>query len=342
MKNLLIRADASPQIGTGHVMRCLALAQAWQDIGGTVTLASKSLGERLKRRIEVEKIGLVDIRAEDDREDATELAQLAHKDSSFVVLDGYRFGIVHQQVLRDAGIRHLLFDDYGHAKQYIADIVLNQNISPDEALYSNREDRTELLLGTRYALLRREFRKIVRPGIRRPSSPYRILVNFGGSDPKNLTALAVRALMPLLGNQTELKVLVGPENGQLPPIREAGALSKGITVLHDVAEVARLMDSCNSAISAAGSTVWELAYLGVPMFLVVTAPNQERTAEILRASDLAVVWNEDELGSGSAIEQLLAVLGSPERYIQYSSRLLQLVDGAGAERVCAAIRAKYD
>ena len=154
---LLVRADGSAAIGAGHVMRCLALAPAWQDAGGDVTFAASSLGDTLRRRLIDEGVRVVDLDAPPgsrlDTEATVHHARQAGAD--WVVADGYDFDAAYQRCVHESGLKLLVLDDYGHAEHYHADLVLNLNLDAEESLYAHRDPATQLLLGTRYALLRR-------------------------------------------------------------------------------------------------------------------------------------------------------------------------------------------
>ena len=146
---LLIRADASTQIGTGHVMRCLALARSWQDTLGQPIFAMTTSVPALEERLKSEGMEVIHLAAEPGSlADAKETAALAHQfNASWVVLDGYHFGSEYQKTIKISGLSLLFIDDYGHAEHYYADFVLNQNISADEQWYQHREPCTKLLLG---------------------------------------------------------------------------------------------------------------------------------------------------------------------------------------------------
>src|SRR5262249_53524847 len=153
--------DAGPATGTGHVMRCLALAQAWQEAGGDATLASAHPLGGLESRLHSDGIGNRYLAAStspgslQNAEQKIALASLYGEE--WIVLDGYVFSSSYQRALKSAGLRLLVLDDFGHAEHYCADLVLNQNLHAHERLYARREADTRLLLGTRFALLRREF-----------------------------------------------------------------------------------------------------------------------------------------------------------------------------------------
>ncbi len=156
---LLIRADASIPAGTGHVMRCLALAQAWQDAGGDVGFVMAESTSSIEGRLAGETCPVESISAvAGSQDDASRTIVLAReRQAEWIVVDGYQFGADYQRALKDAGLRVLFLDDYGHARRYSADLVLNQNVCASTAIYGDREAQTRLLLGPRYSLLRREF-----------------------------------------------------------------------------------------------------------------------------------------------------------------------------------------
>ncbi|MFZ2879537.1 MAG: UDP-2,4-diacetamido-2,4,6-trideoxy-beta-L-altropyranose hydrolase, partial [Phototrophicaceae bacterium] len=215
---LLIRADASTEIGTGHVMRCLALAQAWQDKGGGVTYCCATLPQTLHTRLVTEQITVRRLDAmAGSANDAESVIALAREiGAEAVVVDGYVFGSEYQKLIKNAGLRLLFIDDYGHAEHYYADFVLNQNAHADTITYVNRESNTQLLLGTRYALLRREFWPW--RGRKRPTVPQanKLLVTMGGSDPDNITMRLLDKLTSILDDKAvHIKTVVGGSNPHL-------------------------------------------------------------------------------------------------------------------------------
>ena len=131
---LIIRADASIAMGTGHVMRCLALAQAWQDQGGQCIFAMAETTAASEGRIRGEKFEVTPVRASPGTlQDAEQLVQLAlAHDATWVVVDGYQFDVEYQRRLKAGGLKVLVVDDTGHACAYVADVVLDQNATPQK------------------------------------------------------------------------------------------------------------------------------------------------------------------------------------------------------------------
>ena len=156
---IVFRADASPQIGTGHVMRCLALGQIFRKVGERSVFVMCMVTPSMRVRLESEGFGVKILNcipgSVDDAKQTVEVSK--DVSASWIVLDGYHFDAAYQRSIKELGKKLLLIDDNGCASHYYADIVLNQNIYASEKLYSKREPNTTLLLGTRYALLREEF-----------------------------------------------------------------------------------------------------------------------------------------------------------------------------------------
>jgi spore coat polysaccharide biosynthesis predicted glycosyltransferase SpsG len=122
----LIRADASHEIGTGHVMRCVALAQAWQRPGRHVQFALGLMTDGLGARLASEGMAVSRISAPPGSEaDAAQVNELARSiNANWVVVDGYHFGADYQRKIKEAGLMCLFVDDYGHANHYWSDVVL--------------------------------------------------------------------------------------------------------------------------------------------------------------------------------------------------------------------------
>jgi UDP-2,4-diacetamido-2,4,6-trideoxy-beta-L-altropyranose hydrolase len=337
----MIRADAAPEIGTGHVMRCLALAQAWQDSGGSCTFLATDLPAALAHRLLAEGTEVQRVAAEPgSAPDATQTACLACAVSAdWVVVDGYRFGSDFQRALRDAGHRVLAIDDYGHCEHYSADLVLNQNAHADARLYCHREPSTVLLLGTDYVLLRREF--LTYRDRNRPVSVLgrKVLVTMGGADPDNITERVVRALNHLDVEGLETLVVVGASNPHRQII-ESAMVQSGLRgeLLINVTDMAKLMAWADAAVTAGGTSVWELALLGVPA-LGIGRAHQE--IELLRfAASRGIVI---DLGSYLDVapcliaERLAGLLENSKERARLAEAARRLVDGLGAERVVRAM-----
>ena len=350
---LLVRADAGPQIGTGHLMRSLALARAWQSAGGQVTFVTCCDVEPLRERIRASGARLASLSHPhpDPADLAVTLALLADTKSqdappapTWVALDGYQFDSAYQQAIRHAGARLLVIDDVAHLGQYHADVLLNQNPGAQRLDYPCDPD-TVLLLGCHYALLRPEFQRWSSFQRVTPKRVRRLLVTLGGADPHNLTGTVVAALSRLDLPQLEAKVLVGSANPHLETLRRQvrhhpEGTRPHIEMRTDVSDVSELMAWADLAVSAAGSTCWELAFMQLPAVLLVLADNQEPVARQVSAAGAATNLGRAERLTAEAIaEALWKLCRNQRRRASQSQAGRRLVDGRGAQRVVAVIEA---
>jgi UDP-2,4-diacetamido-2,4,6-trideoxy-beta-L-altropyranose hydrolase len=340
---LLVRADAGATAGAGHVMRCLALAQAWNNAGGRSLFALSAGAGALVDRLGDEGVPAFELREEaGGAADATRTAGLAWAEqAAWIVVDGYRFDEGYRRSVAASGSPVMCVDDCGIDLPCRADVVLNQHLHARPELYPGCRPDARLLLGTRYAMLRREFRRwrgrerAPRPELRR------VLVTLGGSDPANVTPRALRALDALLGPELEVRVVVGPVNERVEELRQAAARSRHrVELLQHVTDMPALMAWADLAVSAAGFTCWELAFMGVPAVLVSVAPNQEPIAASLDAAGAArwvgAAGDADEPTLAAALADLRC---QPAALDDMAARGRELVDGYGAERVARALGA---
>src|SRR5437899_540764 len=124
LEPLLIRADAGCRMGAGHIMRCLALAQAWQDSGAEVEFLSATMPVQLGFRLVSERMQLREVGevSGSDVDAQATVATASALGANWVVVDGYQFGTAFQRWLKDAGMKLLFVDDYGHCDSYCADL----------------------------------------------------------------------------------------------------------------------------------------------------------------------------------------------------------------------------
>src|SRR3990172_3162889 len=171
-RTVVIRAGGGQAIGLGHVTRCLALAEELIDRGMTVTFLTRTPERPVLERMERARCGV-------ERLDGSEEPSALGGRAAFVVVDLYGVTPAYQEAIRSAGARLLVVDDVARSP-VVADLLLNQNLGVEAATYSVAP-HTRVLLGPRYALLRRAFRGATAS----PAVPIRLLVTMGGSDPHN-------------------------------------------------------------------------------------------------------------------------------------------------------------
>jgi UDP-2,4-diacetamido-2,4,6-trideoxy-beta-L-altropyranose hydrolase len=337
--NVLIRCDASVRTGTGHSMRCLALAQAWQDAGGHAIFAMAESTKAVAQRIVAEKMELVLVsQAPGSPGDSDNVITLARQCSAqWVVVDGYIFGADYFAGLHRAGLTLLIVDDDGRADRYLADVVLNQNPQATVKVYPHCAASTRLLLGPENVLLRREFAKwkqwerTIRAPVRK------VLVTMGGTDPDNVTLRVIEAL--LATSEFEAQVIVGGSNPHLAQLREAmGISTQRLRLVHNAGDISEWMAWADVAVAAAGTTAWEMAFMGLPAFLIVLAKNQEPIAKAVVDAGAALSLGSATWATNEGIKKWLRSLTASHEVLQrMSTSGRALVDGRGAERVVTAM-----
>lgn len=333
---LIIRADASREIGSGHIMRCLALAEVWKESYGDVCFVLGIRFSPIEERIRQEGFGILPIAAEPGSlEDAEETSGIARTyGSDWIVLDGYHFNAAYQKALHEKGHKILCIDDYGHAGHYYADIVLNQNIYADLSIYPSHESYTRFLLGPRYVLLRKEFRNC--PVNRGPvtETARKVLVTFGGSDPENITGFVINALKQVPLEGLEVKIISGGLNQNLSRIQEAVSGCPRFSVISNIRDMTEILSWADIAIAGGGTTCWELIYMGVPSLLYPIAENQKKNVEFLTGRNIVRFL---DLGDPSRIpeivEEICHFLCSPAQRSLLSANMNAIIPGSGVQCV---------
>ncbi len=327
---LVIRADATAQMGTGHLMRCLALGQAVKDRGGEVVFVTHTVSDALLQKIKKEfrTYTLPGITARD-----AALQIFSQENPDWVVLDGYHFDDEYQKAVKKAGFKLLCIDDYAPLGHYYADIVLNQNYGAEKLKYT-AEPYMRILAGTRYALLRREFLKYADFNREIPDIAKKILVTMGGADAENHTLKVLQALM-LIDEPLQIKVIIGASNPHYESIsEEAGKEKHDIELLRAVEDMAPLMAWADLAISAGGSTVWELAFMGLPSLLGIVADNQENAVTALADSGvfISLGWLKEKT-LNEIVVHIGAFIRNKELRETSSLKAKTIVDSKGGERI---------
>lgn len=341
--SVIIRADAGPAIGVGHLIRCLALAEELGARGYQVTLATRGEGAVLAHAARA-GISRVDAMPGDEgvEEELAHLTALVRTvGAEVVVLDGYQFDQSYQRRLRQLVHTLVCVDDLA-AGPFDCDLILNQNLGAQKSDYARQIlADTTLLLGPAYALLRKSFRER-RGRFQVREAGRRVLVTIGGADYQDVALRAVQELAEL--PSIHLDLVLGPAYGHADPLARLGiAAAQGTHVHRNVDRMDLLMEQTDVAISGAGSTVWELARLGVPMLLVSTKDGQGNDNQYRLGCSVAdrgaavMLGRADDLRDGEIARATLSLLDDAPRRAGLSQAAAALVDGQGASRVADAL-----
>lgn len=336
-KTLIIRADAGPTMGIGHVMRCIALAQEWQETGGDVVFVLSRSSRPIEGKITREGFCVVFLdETPGSISDADHTRTIALRNNAvWIVVDGYQFNEEYQNRIRDEDQKLLVIDDYGHAQNYCADIVLNQNVYATMNFYPRHHSRSRFLFGGKYTLLRKEFLRQKRVVGKTSSRPVdRILVTMGGSDPDNVTSIVLDQLLPLIaGSPISIVVVAGTMNRFFTDGKKSPDLPEKVRIIHATDEIPNLICNADIVITGAGTTAWETAFLGTPMIAIVLSENQERVASILEKAGAAIAIKDRANISNCLVPEVCALIESPKLRKSLVTAAQQLIDGQGSSRV---------
>lgn len=347
------RADASLAIGTGHVMRCLTLADALRTRGVQSVFLCRDHAGHLHQAVQDRGYPLLSLggvsaasRAEasyrqwlgvESQRDADDTrSRLAGLAVDWLIVDHYGLDAAWEHSLSSTCGRIMAIDDLAN-RDHTVDALLDQNLGKTEAEYTARVPTScRLLLGPSYALLRPEFaalrgKSLSRRGQGRLS---RLLVTMGGVDLHNATGAVLDALCAWPpSTNLEVKVVMGvsaPWRDQV--IQQTRHLPFLTEVMVNVQGMGDLMCDADLVIGAAGSTAWERCCLGLPTLQLVLADNQRPIADALSLAGAAQLIERTNLtmNLGKALDRLMQ---DPELLIGMSSAASKLVDGLGSERV---------
>ncbi len=329
---VLFRADGNSQIGLGHVMRCLALAEMLTDAFDCrfALIEPESTVKALIQQAGVDVIRLLP--------SETESTFLAHiEPSDLIVLDGYQFDQDFQNACRERCQTLVYIDDLCQPNP-VAQVIINHAGGVTRQVYYGNKPMTDkdaqLLLGTDYALLRRAFLDRASANVPVPTylgRPERVLVNLGGADPDNVSLRVVDALLNN-GQPEHVTLILGSANRH----RASFALfeKRGLTILSNLSatDMAAAIQEADVAVVSCSTISYEVATLGKPFVGILTAHNQERLRTFYQENQLALTVLEKAFSA----DKLLAALTQPVQLIAQSlQQQRRFFDGQSGRRLRA-------
>lgn len=332
----LFRLDVSPQVGMGHLRRCMNLARLLKKRGVDPFFLCRARDMDLSGHLApvATDWALCDWFLT-PLEDAAEVVRFSGQHGiDAAVIDHYRIDEAYQKSLREAGIRWMQFD--GAARYpFWSDWVINMSPAARQSLYEplRRRRETQFLLGPQYAVLREEFH-LHRPRQRQWEHVKTILLTFGGGDDRGATLFCLEALRTLDHEMERIVLLSGANPHREQILRWKEVKDGRITIVENVEETAPYMDSADIAITAAGTTTFEAAALGVPVIMLAIADNQVPIASAWQQCGYGVDLGPlADLDAGDLQRAVSALIGNPEQRKAMSAAGRSMVDGLGAQRV---------
>lgn len=360
---IAFRADASLQIGTGHVMRCLTLADALRERGSQSTFICRPHEGHLLDLITQRGHEAIALSPADDAfiapadpfhakwlgtdwaSDAEQTQQaLGEQVVDWLMVDHYALDRRWEQALRPNTHRILAIDDLADRPHDI-DLLLDQNLGRKAPDYCGLLSRhTQTLIGPAYALLRPEFIQWREYSLQRRTQPQlkSLLITMGGVDKTNATGLVLDALTHCeLPSELCITIVMGPHAPWLAHVQtQAAVMPRPTQVLAGVSNMAQLMAESDLCIGAAGGSAWERCALGLPTLVLILAANQYSGAMALQTHGAALFAAHTQQLIAQ-MKELFTLEKQSSVLKKMSQTAAQLTHGDGASQVVDLLLAAH-
>lgn len=336
-----IRADGNETLGMGHLMRCMSIGRALEQLGATCVflVAQEESGAFVVERGFACEVLNTDYR--DMERELSALKGLAEEyEPKLWLVDSYQITGRYLNALRKLGPVFYL-DDTGE-QIFEADGLINYNIYGESLGYENKCPRSmKLLLGAKYAPVKEEFKET--PFAMR-EDVQNVLITMGGSDKLNITGKLCQCLLEKLPERVKLTLICGRFNPHLKELLQLQEDVKQVQVLVDVPDMWNRLAEADLAVAAAGSTMYELSVMGVPTVCCYYVENQRRVAEgFASKAGLCNAGNfskEPETVLKRMTEAVLALVAEGEKRVALNERMKLVTDGCGALRMAEELMQK--
>lgn len=347
------RVDSSHQIGHGHFMRCLTLADAFANRGAEILFLSRALDGSLNEPIlerDYKQVFLLNRHCSKDpcfvdwREDASDACSAIKQHFSYkldwLIVDHYGLDFRWCEALSFLTSGVMLIDDLANRK-LVCDVLLNQSLGITAASYTDHlNSEAKLLLGPQYALLRETFFKLRSKALakrKRLKRVKRILVSMGGADFHNLTNLVLLGI-DQLNVDLEIDVVLTKGATHLNIIEEFVLKRPRMNLHLNASHMAQLMLDADLAIGTPGITSWERCCLGLPALLMISSENQIKNAiELQEAGAAELLGSRDFVDVKQIANASLQLISNVEKIKSMSACAAVLCDGMGTKRVLESL-----
>lgn len=357
---VMFRVDASLEMGSGHVMRCLTLANALKERGSVCEFLCREhpgnlIGLIRDQGFPVFNLGApcAEVSAHPGAQYLQWLGATQESDASacnsalgdnpydWLIVDHYGIDYRWQSLLESHYSRLAVIDDLAN-RPHRCDVLLDQTYGRPQSDYEALvPGECEILTGSQYALLRPDFSRLRKESLerRKHSSLKRILISLGGVDSNNVTERVLDGLCESpLPKDSEIVVVMGTTAPWLDAVRKRAARMPWRTsVLENVSDMASQMCAADLAIGAAGSTSWERCCLGLPTLMLILADNQRYAASLLSSAGAAHLLSSEEQLGDQLSQCIEGALSDPGFLNNMTTVASGITDGAGAIKVSSIL-----
>ncbi|MCI5222365.1 MAG: UDP-2,4-diacetamido-2,4,6-trideoxy-beta-L-altropyranose hydrolase [Candidatus Electrothrix sp. AR4] len=359
-----IRTDASIQIGTGHVMRCLTLAEHLRDTGTDVLFICRELVANLNDLITSKGFCLCPLPPPENsnfvldwnhhaswlevpwKRDADQTAECIIKNighADWLIVDHYALDTSWEHRLRLLAANIMVIDDLAD-RFHNCDLLFDQNLYKD---YEKRYDRLVpnaclKFLGPKYALLRPEFITARKQLRQRDGRILRVFVFFGGVDSPDLTGQLIEVIKSINAPRVQFDIVTGGGNPHRKEIAYRCRSLSNTTYHVQIDNIAEFMANADIAIGGGGSTIWERCFLGLPSVIVTMADNQVETVEILSRRGALYNMGSYKIFSQEQLKNIInKFIASPDDTSKMSASAFEVMNNyQGVEKIVATLQGR--
>ena len=336
MRHVVFRLDGGEAIGTGHVMRCLALAKGID--AAKITFICSADSKSLEKVIIA---GGAEIKyitdSHSDAEDTIKIIDQLEK-PDWLIVDHYSLEAIWESKVRPFVNNIMVIDDLAN-RTHDCDILLDQNYYADaKQRYDNLlKNNCTQLLGPSYALLREEFSNATKCTIKEEVK--NILISFGGSDADDFTGKILNLLAAEEYKNISINVVMGAASTHKEAIEQISKQHENINFHCQIDYMAKLMSEADVFIGAGGSTSWERLALGLPAIIIAIADNQIELCENLAKANLIEYIGTSDDFTPELFKEILAKISMDFKWRQLASgNGKKIVDGRGVKKVAAYLK----
>lgn len=324
---IAFRFDGSKELGLGHVMRCLALADA---LDGCDLLFWAREDEDIQKILEGRKVTYIKYHETIENELAFIANELKRNNIDALIVDLLQYPSNYLKELSETGVKLITLHEL-EVRDDFSDLVINYNSFRNFTQYYKKDEKRQCF-GLRYAILREGIRKF--KAARISKIVRNILITMGGSDPMGITLKAANALKSLPGN-IQVVIHVGPAFKHRTRLNEIRNQIAGRYVIEEnVSELAELMIKADIAVAAAGNTMYELCYLGVPAMVIAQNGHQYEFATELDLNGAVISLGLASDVTEDFILRIVEELCSNYERRRYMTKVgREMIDGRGLDRI---------
>jgi UDP-2,4-diacetamido-2,4,6-trideoxy-beta-L-altropyranose hydrolase len=353
--NIAFRVDASERIGTGHLMRCLALADALQKLGARTLFICRHISRFLSTRVTQAGHELITLPpaggsgesgyggwlgTSQSRDAADTSAALKERDWDWLIVDHYALDARWEEAVRPLCAGLLVVDDLAN-RPHNCDVLLDQNLASSPDRYGRLVPATARRFeGPAYALLRPEFR-LARDSLTTSPARNHLNIFFGGIDAAGATLKILDLIAAIPARDFLVDVICGMGNRRLEEVRQACSALAGATLHVEPPSMAALFSESTLALGAGGTTSWERCCVGLPTIIVSVAQNQLAGSEALSRARAAINLGPlEQLSPEKLSAMIVRLIAKPRLLAAIGKRARALVDGRGTERISVYLMRK--